>query len=71
MHNYLLMFLIVLALTALGVSTLLFITVKYYWGERGTPPLSAAERKLLREEKMRAGVERERRIEEQRKTRDV
>lgn len=71
MHNYLWMFLIVSALTVLGVLTLVFITVKYYWGERGTPPLSAAERKRLREEQMRIAIERRQRVEEQRKTRDV
>ena len=51
MHNYLSMILIVLALTILGVLTLLFITVKYYWGERGAPPPTAAERRRRREEK--------------------
>lgn len=71
MSNYLLMILIVLALTVLGVSTLLFITVKYYWGERGTPPLSAAERKRLREERMRSGREEQKLLEIQRKARDV
>lgn len=71
MNNYLSMILIVLALTVLGVLTLLFITVKYYWGERGTPPLSAAERKRLREEQMRVGKETQTRVEEQRKMRDV
>ena len=70
MHNYFWMFLIVLALTVLGVLTLGFITFKYYWGERGTPPLSAAERKRLREEQMRFGQERQQRIEEQQKTRN-
>ena len=69
MHNYLSMILIVLALTVLGVLTLLFITVKYYWGERGTPPLSAAERKRLREDKMRRGQEQQSHLEEQRKER--
>ncbi|MBA2621393.1 MAG: hypothetical protein H0U87_09355 [Acidobacteria bacterium] len=71
MSNYLLMILIVLALTVLGVLTLVFITVKYYWGERGAPPPSAAERKRLREEQMRVSQEREQRIKEQRKTRDL
>jgi hypothetical protein len=51
MSNYALMILIVLALTILGTLTLAFITVKYYWGERGTPPLTAAERRRLREER--------------------
>ncbi len=55
MNNYVLMILIVLALTVLGTATLGFITIKYYWGERGTPPLSAAERKRLREEQVNNG----------------
>ncbi|HLM01827.1 MAG TPA: hypothetical protein VK400_12285 [Pyrinomonadaceae bacterium] len=44
---------IVLALTLLGTGTLIFITVKYYWGERGTPPLKGEERRRQREEEMR------------------
>ena len=42
-------FLIVLALTLLGSGTLLFITVKYYWGERGRPPLTGEERQRQKE----------------------
>jgi hypothetical protein len=44
---------IVLALTLLGTLTLVFITMKYYWGERGTPPLTGEERRRQREEEMR------------------
>ena len=44
---------IVLALTLLGTGTLIFITVKYYWGERGTPPLKGEERRRQREEEIR------------------
>lgn len=44
---------LVLLLTVLGSLTLLFITVKYYWGERGTPPLSGAARMAQREEELR------------------
>ena len=44
---------LILVLTVVGSGTLLFITVKYYWGERGTPPLSGAARKLQREQEMK------------------
>ena len=40
-------------LTLLGTSVLAFITVKYYWGERGTPPLKGAERRRQKEEELR------------------
>lgn len=42
-----------LILTVVGSLTLLFITVKYYWGERGTPPLSGEERRRQKEEELR------------------
>lgn len=44
---------IVLALTLLGTLTLAFITMKYYWGERGKPPLTGEERRRQREEELR------------------
>jgi hypothetical protein len=31
---------LVILLTIVGSSALIFITVKFYWGERGTPPLT-------------------------------
>lgn len=37
------------ALTLLGSATLLFITIKYYWGERGRPPLTGEERRRHKE----------------------
>lgn len=40
---------LVAALTFLGSATLLFITVKYYWGERGRPPLTGDERRKQKE----------------------
>ena len=40
-------------LTLLGGSALLIITFKYYWGERGTPPLSGEERRKQKEAEMR------------------
>ncbi|MBK6748566.1 MAG: hypothetical protein KA956_09795 [Pyrinomonadaceae bacterium] len=36
---------VVLALTLLGSGALFAVTVKYYWGERGAPPLTGEERK--------------------------
>ena len=44
---------LVILLTLLGSLTLLFITVKYYWGERGTPPLTGKQRREQREEELR------------------
>jgi hypothetical protein len=46
-------FLIVGILTLLGAGTLLFITLRYYWGERGTPPLKREQRRQAREEELR------------------
>jgi hypothetical protein len=46
-------FIIVGILTALGAGALLFITLKYYWGERGTPPLKREQRRAAREEELR------------------
>ena len=40
-------------LTLLGSLTLLFLTLKYYWGERGTPPLTGEERRRQLEEERR------------------
>ena len=47
------MIVLVLLLTLLGTAILVFITVKYYWGERGTPPLTGAERRKQLEEELR------------------
>ena len=47
-----LIFLIALV-TILGSATLFFITVKYYWGERGTPPLTGEQRRRQKEEELR------------------
>ncbi len=51
MSNYFWMFIIVSALTLAGILILGFMVMRYYWGERGTPPPSAAERRRLREER--------------------
>ena len=53
MSGYIGILVIVGILTALGAGTLLFITLKYYWGERGTPPLSREQRRQAREEELR------------------
>lgn len=33
--------------------TLVFVTVKYYWADRGTPPLKGEEKRRAREEELR------------------
>ena len=40
---------VVLVLTLLGSSALLFVTVKYYWGIRGEPPATGEERRKQKE----------------------
>lgn len=47
------MIVLVLVLTVLGSLTLGFITVRYYWGDRGKPPLTGEERRLQKEEELR------------------
>jgi hypothetical protein len=37
------------ALTLLGSAALVTVTVKYYWGERGHPPLTGEERRHQKE----------------------
>ena len=44
---------VVLMLTLLGTATLALITLKYYWGERGAPPLTGEERRRQREEELK------------------
>ena len=55
-----------LILTALGTLVLLLITLKYYWGERGTPPATGAERRRQKEEELQL---RANQIEHSQKTR--
>ncbi len=45
--------LIVLLLTVLGSAVLLFLTLKYYWGERGTPPATGEARRKQKEDELR------------------
>lgn len=47
------MIVLTLVLTVLGTLVLLLITVKYYWGARGTPPLTGEERRRQKEEELR------------------
>ena len=53
MSSFAWMIVLVLILTLVGAFTLAFITVKYYWGERGRPPLTGAEKRLQKEEELR------------------
>ena len=53
MSGFVLILLIVGLLTLLGTATLVFITVRYYWGERGAPPLTGEERRKQLEEELK------------------
>jgi hypothetical protein len=53
MSSFSWLILLVVLLTILGTVTLVFITVKYYWGERGTPPLTGEAKRKKREEELR------------------
>ena len=53
MSNFAQIIVIVLILTALGSLTLFFITIKYYWGIRGGPPLTGEARRRQKEEELR------------------
>jgi hypothetical protein len=53
MSSFAWMILLVLMLTALGTLALVFVTVKYYWGERGAPPLTGEQRRRQREDELR------------------
>lgn len=44
---------IVLLLTLIGSGALLFITLRYYWGERGKPPLTGEERRRQHETELK------------------
>ncbi|MBX3244929.1 MAG: hypothetical protein KF685_10770 [Acidobacteria bacterium] len=47
------MILLVLLLTVLGSAVLLFITTRFYWGDRGKPLPDREIRKQKREEELR------------------
>lgn len=53
MSNFAWIIFLVLILTVLGTLTLVCVTVKYYWAERGTPPLKGEEKRRAREEELR------------------
>jgi hypothetical protein len=40
-------------LTVIGSAVLVFITVKYYWGDRGARPLTGEARRRQKEEELR------------------
>jgi hypothetical protein len=48
---------LVLLLTVLGSATLLFITVKYYWGDRGKPPVTGEARRLQKQQELKMRAE--------------
>ena len=41
--------LLVIALTVIGSAALFLVTIKYYWGERGTAPPTGEERRKQKE----------------------
>ena len=53
MSSFAWIIIIVLLLTLVGTTTLALITLKYYWGERGQPPLTGEERRLQKEEELK------------------
>lgn len=53
MSSFAWMIFLVLLLTVLGTLALLLTTIKFYWGERGKPPITGEERRLQREEELR------------------
>lgn len=53
MSNIAWILVLVLLLTALGSLALLLVTVKYYWGERGTAPLTGEQRRAQLQEELK------------------
>ena len=53
MNSFAWIIIIVLLLTLLGTAALALVTLKYYWGERGQPPLTGEERKRQHDEELR------------------
>jgi hypothetical protein len=60
------MIILTLILTALGTLVLLLITLKYYWGARGTPPATGEKRRQQKQEEL---VRRAKQIEHSQNTR--
>lgn len=54
MSNFAPVIIIVLLLTVLGTLTLLLVTLKYYWGARGNPPLTGDARKRQKAEELQS-----------------
>lgn len=52
MSSFAWMIIIVLILTLIGTLTLVSITVKFYWGERGKPPLTGEAKRRQKEEEL-------------------
>ncbi len=52
MSSFAWILILVLTLTVLGSSALLFVTIKYYWGDRGRPPLTGDERRVQHEKEI-------------------
>lgn len=53
MSSFVWLIILILLLTALGTLALLLTTLKYYWGERGKPPLTGEARRRQKEEELR------------------
>jgi hypothetical protein len=66
MSSFVWMIVLTLILTALGTLVLLLITLKYYWGARGTPPATGEKRRQQKEEEL---IQRAKQIENSQKTR--
>ncbi|MGC2237940.1 MAG: hypothetical protein WA584_17400 [Pyrinomonadaceae bacterium] len=54
MSNWTWLIILVLALTVLGLTAIGLVTKHFYWGSRGTPPLTGEQRRILNEERERA-----------------
>ena len=52
MSNNLWILVICFILTLTGSTALLLVTVKYYWGVRGTPPLTGAQKRRHKEKEL-------------------
>lgn len=52
MSSFAWMITLVLLLTALGTLALALVTIKFYWGERGTPPPTGEQRRLQKKKEL-------------------
>lgn len=55
MSDWTLLIILVLALTVLGLTAIGLVTKHFYWGSRGTPPLTSEQRRILKEQNERTG----------------